>query len=245
MAPISFVIDILLRWVMMLRTRMTRRSGGCRWRSNVGETRRRCGRRDRDWSCRVTVWQTQPAPETNLPAWATLTLTVMKTSWRRRRRLWLSNSGTRWLSDRRSASLLSQMGSGRLSLVHQVQWLVSYRERLRTRTTRSRRYGACSLGPAPPQIALTVQNILAKWTPALRGQRWMCAVFRWCHFLSKYFCTGCQLSLKQQRHHSCQDYPAVELQQVLSIPSQTLLWKFSSLWNMNQASTYQEKMEKL
>ena len=104
MAPISFVIDILLRWVMMLRTRMTRRSGGCRWRSNVRETRRRCGRRDRDWSCRVTVWQTQPAPETNLPAWATLTLTVMKTSLRRRRRLWSSNSQTRWPSDRRSAS---------------------------------------------------------------------------------------------------------------------------------------------
>ena len=69
MAAISSVIEILLRWVMMLRTRMMRTSGGCRWRSNVGETRRRCGRRDRDWSCRVMVWLTQPAPQTNLPAW--------------------------------------------------------------------------------------------------------------------------------------------------------------------------------
>ena len=61
MAPISFVIDILLRWVMMLRTRMTRRSGGCRWRSNVRETRRRCGRRDWDWSCRVSDGLTDTA----------------------------------------------------------------------------------------------------------------------------------------------------------------------------------------
>ena len=53
---------------------------------------------------------------------ATPTLTVMKTSWRRRRRLWLSNSRTRWPSDRRSASLQSQVWSGRLSLVDQVPW---------------------------------------------------------------------------------------------------------------------------
>ena len=128
MAPISFVIDILLRWVMMLRTRMTRRSGGCRWRSNVGETRRRCGRRDRDWSCRVMVWLTQPAPQTNLPAWgysdtdcdedfleAEAETVIIK----------FTDTLTEWSAECIALALLSQMGSGRLSLVDQVPWLVS------------------------------------------------------------------------------------------------------------------------
>jgi len=63
--------------------------------------------------------------------------------------------------------------------------------------------GSLTWAPPRPQIVLTVQNVPRKKAHALSSQRWLCAgcgmkveqkysrSFRWCHYLGKYFCTGC------------------------------------------------------
>ena len=115
-------------------------------------------------------------------------------------------------------SLLSQVGRGRLPPADKLCWLVS-RDMVNQEliplpsslpvdpdtdtghVTEIR--GSMTWAPPRPQIVLTVQGVPGKRTLALSNQRWMCAgcgmkveqrysrSFRWCHYLGKYFCTGC------------------------------------------------------
>jgi run domain Beclin-1 interacting cysteine-rich containing protein len=63
--------------------------------------------------------------------------------------------------------------------------------------------GTLSWAPPRPQIVLTVRNKPKSKSAALSQQKWMCAgcgmrverqyskSFRFCHYLGRYFCTGC------------------------------------------------------
>ena len=116
-------------------------------------------------------------------------------------------------------SLLSQVGSGRLPPADKLCWLVTRDmvdqdllplpsstpvdpDTIDTVTGHDIR-GTMTWAPPRPQIVLTVQTVPARRTLALSSQRWRCAgcgmkveprysrSFRWCHYLGKYFCTGC------------------------------------------------------
>ena len=117
-------------------------------------------------------------------------------------------------------TLLSQVGSCRLPPADRLPWLVTRdmvdqdllplpsslpvdpdTDLLVSGVTELR--GTLTWAPPRPQIVLTVQPVPGKRTLALSSQRWMCAgcgmrveqrysrSFRWCHYLGKYFCTGC------------------------------------------------------
>lgn len=117
-------------------------------------------------------------------------------------------------------TLLSQVGSCRLPPADRLPWLVTRAmvdqallplpsslpvdpdtELLMSGVTELR--GTLTWAPPRPQIVLTVQPVPDKRTLALSSQKWMCAgcgmrveqrysrSYRWCHYLGKYFCTGC------------------------------------------------------
>jgi len=117
-------------------------------------------------------------------------------------------------------SLLSRVGFGRLPPADKLTWLVSREEADQDLlplpsslpvdpeayddlqdATQLR--GTLTWAPPRPQIVLTVQDKPKKRGIALNNQRWMCAgcgmkveqkyskSFRWCHYLGRFFCTGC------------------------------------------------------
>merc|ERR1719400_273147 len=117
-------------------------------------------------------------------------------------------------------SLLSRVGTGRLPPADQLTWLVSRDEvdqdllplpsSLPVDPEFSSDFqdatelrGTLTWAPPRPQIVLTVQEKPKKKLSAMMSQKMMCAgcgmkveqrysrSFRWCHYLGKYFCTGC------------------------------------------------------